>query len=180
MRRQSIVLTFLATSAVALFVSSTVAAVIVPRPAAHHRALAARTAPTPAVVDVYRHRWALSPSAEVEPTTTTSLPSVPVTSVPVAAHPAEPRPRSRVRATAGAPQPSTSKWACIIDRESRGDPTAVNRSSGAGGLYQFLPTSWRAYGGTGLPQDASVAEQTRVAETAYARSGWAPWAGDGC
>ena len=32
---------------------------------------------------------------------------------------------------------------CIIARESRGNPNAVNRSSGASGLGQFLPSTWR-------------------------------------
>ena len=32
---------------------------------------------------------------------------------------------------------------CIIQRESRGNPNAVNRSSGASGLGQFLPSTWR-------------------------------------
>ena len=45
-----------------------------------------------------------------------------------------------------------------------GDWTAVNPSSGAGGRYQIMPSTWAAYGGTGLPQDASPAEQTAVAE----------------
>jgi hypothetical protein len=71
-------------------------------------------------------------------------------------------------------------WSCIIRHESGGDPHAVNRSSGAGGLFQFLPSSWRAYGGSGSPQDASVDEQWRVAHNAYARSGFSPWRGDGC
>jgi hypothetical protein len=71
-------------------------------------------------------------------------------------------------------------WSCIISHESGGNPHAVNRSSGAGGLFQFLPSSWRAYGGSGEPQNASVAEQWRVARNAYARSGFAPWRGDGC
>jgi len=73
------------------------------------------------------------------------------------------------------------KWACIISRESGGNPGAINRSSMAGGLFQFLPSSWRAYGGTGNAWQASVAEQWRVALNAYARSGWSPWvAYDGC
>lgn len=32
---------------------------------------------------------------------------------------------------------------CIIWRESRGNPNAVNRSSQASGLGQFLPSTWR-------------------------------------
>lgn len=32
---------------------------------------------------------------------------------------------------------------CVIRRESGGNPGAVNRSSGASGLGQFLPSTWR-------------------------------------
>jgi hypothetical protein len=71
-------------------------------------------------------------------------------------------------------------WGCVIAHESGGNPSAVNPSSGAGGLFQFLPSSWAAYGGTGLPENASVAEQWAIAEHAQAVSGWSPWVGDGC
>lgn len=33
---------------------------------------------------------------------------------------------------------------CIIARESRGNPNAVNRSSGASGLGQFLGSTWKS------------------------------------
>jgi len=71
--------------------------------------------------------------------------------------------------------------ACVISRESGGNPGAVNPSSGAGGLYQFLPSTWAALGFPGLPQDASVAMQNAAFEKAYAESGTSPWAPyDGC
>jgi len=68
----------------------------------------------------------------------------------------------------------------VIAHESGGDPAAVNPSSGAGGLYQFLPSTWAGLGLPGLPQNASVAEQNQAFATLYAQSGAAPWAGDGC
>jgi hypothetical protein len=37
----------------------------------------------------------------------------------------------------------SSRAACIVRFESRGNPNAVNRSSGASGLGQFLPSTWR-------------------------------------
>lgn len=80
-------------------------------------------------------------------------------------------------AISSAPASASAKWACIIKRESGGNPAAINPSSHAGGLFQFLPSSWRAYGGTGNAWQASVAEQWRVALHAYAVSGWSPWAG---
>jgi len=79
-----------------------------------------------------------------------------------------------------APVSASGTWGCIIQHESGGNPRAVNASSGAGGLFQFLPSSWILYGGSGLPQNATVQEQWRIANNAYARSGFSPWRGDGC
>ncbi len=70
---------------------------------------------------------------------------------------------------------------CVIQRESSGNPRAVNRSSGAGGLYGFLPSTWHGLGFSGLPENASVAEQNYAFAKEYAQSGtsaWAPY--DGC
>jgi hypothetical protein len=92
-------------------------------------------------------------------------------------------PTVRSSSTTVAPAPSgdsSSIWDCIIAHESNGDPGAVNSSSGAGGLFQFLPSTWQANGGSGLPEDASVAEQWAIAEATQARDGWSPWIGDGC
>ena len=55
--------------------------------------------------------------------------------------------------------------------ESGGNYSAVNSSSGAGGAYQILPSTWQAYGGQGLPQNAPKAEQDRIAGEIYARQG---------
>jgi resuscitation-promoting factor RpfC len=70
---------------------------------------------------------------------------------------------------------------CVIAAESGGNPSAVNPSSGAGGLYQFLPSTWAALGHSGLPQNASVAEQNQAFQQQYAQSGGAAWSPyDGC
>ena len=70
---------------------------------------------------------------------------------------------------------------CVIQRESSGNPTAVNPDSGAGGLYQFLPSTWHELGYSGLAQNASIAEQNRAFDKAYAKWGTQPWApSDGC
>lgn len=63
----------------------------------------------------------------------------------------------------------------IVACESGGDYSAVNSSSGAGGAYQILPSTWHAYGGTGLPQDAPKAEQDRIAGEIYATQGRSAW-----
>jgi len=76
---------------------------------------------------------------------------------------------------------SGSYQACVIQAESGGNPSAVNASSGAGGLYGFLPSTWQALGHSGLPENASVAEQNQAFQQEYAQSGasaWAPY--DGC
>jgi peptidoglycan hydrolase CwlO-like protein len=63
----------------------------------------------------------------------------------------------------------------IVMCESGGDYGAVNPSSGAGGAYQILPSTWQAYGGKGLPQDAPKAEQDSIAAQIWAASGPGAW-----
>lgn len=63
----------------------------------------------------------------------------------------------------------------IVMCESGGNYSAYNPSSGAGGAYQILPSTWRAYGGTGLPHQASKAEQDRIAAAIWADSGPSAW-----
>jgi resuscitation-promoting factor RpfC len=70
---------------------------------------------------------------------------------------------------------------CVIQRESGGDASAVNGSSGAGGLYGFLPSTWQSLGHSGLPENASVAEQNAAFAQEYAQSGGSAWSAyDGC
>jgi len=65
---------------------------------------------------------------------------------------------------------------CTWQPESGGDWNAVNPSSGAGGRYQIMPSTWAAYGGAGLPQNASPAEQSAVAERIMQAQGASAWA----
>jgi hypothetical protein len=65
--------------------------------------------------------------------------------------------------------------ASIVMCESGGNYSAVNASSGAGGAYQILPSTWAAYGGTGLPQNAPPAEQDAIAAKIYAAGGPGQW-----
>jgi len=60
--------------------------------------------------------------------------------------------------------------------ESGGNYGALNPSSGAGGAYQILPSTWALYGGAGAPQDASKEEQDRIAAEIWADSGGSAWA----
>jgi septal ring factor EnvC (AmiA/AmiB activator) len=63
----------------------------------------------------------------------------------------------------------------IVMCESGGDYSAVNPSSGAGGAYQILPSTWELYGGKGEPQNGSKAEQDRIAAEIWADSGGSAW-----
>jgi resuscitation-promoting factor RpfC len=84
------------------------------------------------------------------------------------------------RATPSGTAPRSFR-SCVIQRESSGNPRAVNPSSGAGGLYGFLPSTWHGLGLSGLPENASVTEQNYAFAKEYAQSGtsaWAPY--DGC
>ena len=70
-------------------------------------------------------------------------------------------------------------WAipqAIVMCESGGNFGAVNPSSGAGGAYQILPSTWRMYGGEGAPQDASPSQQSAIASQIWADSGSSAWA----
>lgn len=92
-------------------------------------------------------------------------------------------PRSTPKATPVSRQVPTSSGssscaipAYICQRESGGSYTAVNPSSGAGGKYQFMPSTWRALGGTGLPQHAPPHVQDAMAAKLWANgAGCAHW-----
>lgn len=51
------------------------------------------------------------------------------------------------------------------------------RNSGNGyyGAYQFDLSTWRSNGGSGMPHEASSAEQDRVAQKLQSLRGWGPW-----
>jgi hypothetical protein len=112
-----------------------------------------------------------APEVVVSPSTTQPPVTVPVT-VPVAP------------VVVSAPVTDNSAiFECIIRHESGGDPHAINPSSYAGGLFQFLPSSWAAYGGTRFAPTADQAtadQQWQIAIAAQAQSGWYPWVGTNC
>ena len=70
------------------------------------------------------------------------------------------------------PASQVEKCLRTIRRESGGNPRAVNPSSGAAGLLQFLPSWWRG------KWDAFVGwVNIKMGAALYRSSGWAPWAG---
>lgn len=72
--------------------------------------------------------------------------------------------------------------ACIRAHESdsSGGYSAVNSSSGAGGAYQALPSTWDGYAGYARAQDAPPEIQDQWAREAISQAGTRPWAGSGC
>lgn len=91
-----------------------------------------------------------------------------------------PSPASVASVTTGIPA-----WAaCIVSRESGGNPRAVNASSDAGGLFQDLPSTWAGLGEAGAypggAQTAPAAVQIAANDRLEAQSGLSPWAADGC
>jgi LysM repeat protein len=67
-----------------------------------------------------------------------------------------------------------SIWDRIAACESGGN-WAINTGNGYYGGLQFTLGTWRANGGTGMPQDASREEQIRVAQNVQASQGWGAW-----
>jgi peptidoglycan hydrolase CwlO-like protein len=87
------------------------------------------------------------------------------------------------QASAASAQQTVASWVgdwaipeAIVMCESGGNFNAVNPSSGAGGAYQILPSTWRLYGGSGAPQDASPSTQSQIASQIWADSGSSAWA----
>jgi peptidoglycan hydrolase CwlO-like protein len=64
----------------------------------------------------------------------------------------------------------------IVICESGGNYRALNPSSMAGGAYQIIPSTWRAYGGEGrYAHVASKAEQDRIAAIIWREDGPGAW-----
>jgi peptidoglycan hydrolase CwlO-like protein len=87
------------------------------------------------------------------------------------------------QASAASAQQTVADWVgnwaipeAIVMCESGGNFNAVNSSSGAGGAYQILPSTWRLYGGSGAPQDASASLQSQIAAQIWRDSGPSAWA----
>lgn len=77
--------------------------------------------------------------------------------------------------SSGGGAPSSGVWAALAACESGGNPSIVSASGTYHGLYQFSVATWQSVGGSGLPSQASAAEQTKRAKMLQARSGWGQW-----
>lgn len=67
-----------------------------------------------------------------------------------------------------------SDWDRLAQCESGGN-WSINTGNGYYGGLQFSPTTWRAFGGSGMPHQASRGEQIAVAERTLAAQGWGAW-----
>ena len=65
-------------------------------------------------------------------------------------------------------------WDRIAQCESGGN-WATNTGNGYYGGLQFSLSTWRGYGGTGLPSDASRETQIAIAIKVQAAQGWGAW-----
>lgn len=85
-----------------------------------------------------------------------------------------------------APQPSRSierepvldsglDWKALRWCESRGQYDIISSNGLWYGAYQFTISTWQAVGGSGLPSDASPAEQDMRAQRLYDTAGASPW-----
>lgn len=95
---------------------------------------------------------------------------------PVAKEQAAPR-KAVTRTAKPAPRAvvaSGDVWSRLAQCESGGNP-AINTGNGYYGAYQFSASTWKSVGGSGLPHQASLEEQTARAQMLQARSGWGQW-----
>jgi len=56
-----------------------------------------------------------------------------------------------------------------------GDNYSDNTGNGYYGAYQFSASTWQGLGYSGLPSDASPAQQDQAAQQLQAQRGWSPW-----
>jgi LysM repeat protein len=67
-----------------------------------------------------------------------------------------------------------SAWDRLAQCESGGNWNASTGNGYYGGI-QFNPRTWKAFGGSGMPHQASKAQQIAVAERTLAAQGWNAW-----
>jgi uncharacterized protein YabE (DUF348 family) len=72
--------------------------------------------------------------------------------------------------------PSGGVWDRIAKCESGGN-WSINTGNGFYGGLQFTRSTWRAYGGSGMPHHASRSRQIAVAKKIQAGQGWGAWPG---
>lgn len=126
-----------------------------------------------------------TPTTTVAPTTTTAPVTTvapPTTSAPVRTVAAAVKPAPPAPPTTQAPAPSgvngdpndPATWDRMAQCEAHGN-WAANTGNGYYGGLQFSLSTWRHYGGTGYPHQASKATQIQVGKRLQAARGWGAW-----
>ena len=75
---------------------------------------------------------------------------------------------------AAPPAHADTDWDGLAECESSGN-WAINTGNGFGGGLQFTDSTWRSFGGSGQPEEASREEQIQVAERVKAEQGMNAW-----
>lgn len=75
---------------------------------------------------------------------------------------------------AGTASADSVNWDAIAQCESGGN-WSINTGNGFYGGLQFTLSTWHAYGGSGMPNNASRSEQIRIAEKVLAGQGIGAW-----
>ncbi len=75
----------------------------------------------------------------------------------------------------GAPAADDPVWDRLAQCESNGNWSNISANGMYYGGLQFLPSTWRSVGGSGMPHEASREEQIYRAQLLQARSGWGQW-----
>jgi len=92
---------------------------------------------------------------------------------PSAAHTGAPVTPADTTNTADSGTP-VSTWDKVAQCESGGN-WATSTGNGFHGGLQFTASTWRSFGGSGMPHQASRTEQIAVAERVLAAQGWKAW-----
>lgn len=77
-------------------------------------------------------------------------------------------------AVTAAPASASSTWDKLAQCESSGN-WSINTGNGYYGGLQFSLSTWKAFGGSGMPHHASKSEQIRVATKVQQGQGWGAW-----
>ena len=82
--------------------------------------------------------------------------------------------KETAKKSSGSSTPSGSVWDKLAKCESGGN-WSINTGNGYYGGLQFSLSTWRAYGGSGLPSNASREQQIAIAKKLQADAGWGAW-----
>lgn len=130
------------------------------------RAVAARSAPPTTSL------WVMPPPPTTTTTTTTTAPPPPLVSTTTTMPPSPTPPPAGGGHVNGYPCGGDLPPCWVLERESGGDPTAVNPTGcggyTCGGLWQFDPRTWDGYGGFTYAQDAPADVQNDRARQVWA------------